>query len=402
MVENYKQKYEILIIDSIEAFLEIKDEWNYMLADNVNVCLTHEWISSWIDCFLNKDLKLCILIIKNKDGIRGIAPLVIKREKFLFLPISKIEFLSTSKYPDSPINLCPELDFIIKENHENIIQKIIEALSKYSWDILRFQPIYSESPSIIALEKCSKNYNYDILIKNAFESLVINTDITLDKYKTSLSKRLRKQLRYYENKFNELGKLEYVYLETKDDIKTYLPVVLDIEKRSWKWNRGVSINSIGYKNFFFHFPEKVSHFKWIHLWLLKLNNIFIAYDMNIKYNNTVINWKGSYDEKYSDYGPGQLLLQKELEFYISNGIKKFNMLWGSTLAKERWNPNKYLYKEVLIFRKNLYSRLLKLLLYKFKLFSLNRIFTSYKNRILRKLKIKSLKSELTRMDQINK
>lgn len=398
-IEN--NTYEIEIIRSIQELNTVKPIWNEIIKDNNNVCLTLEWISCWLKCFMDKNNSLKTIIIKKHNKPVAIAPFVIKKIKFLFFNFKVIEFVSMADYPDSPTNICPELDFIISSDAYQLIDKIFEEVIKEEWQFIRLHPIPKESKTIPELKDFTNKHNYKFFEREAFKSLIINTGKSWEDYTRSLSKRFRKQLRYYQNKFREIGELQFILFKSPAEINENLHHVLDIEKRSWKWQKGVSINSISYKNFFKEFPEQASHFEWVHLWLLKLNGEYIAYDLNICYKDKVINWKGSYDDRYSNFGPGQLLLEKELEFYIKNKTSEFNMLWGQTLAKERWNPENKSFSEIFIFKRTSYSTLLRILLINLNLYKINRIFQNYKKRIFRKLHIRSKKSELTRADQLN-
>lgn len=399
-MKNKNNTYDIRVIRSIQELNSIKPAWDEIVKHYNNVCLTTEWISCWLKCFVVDNTSIKILIVKKNNDVIAIAPLLLRKEKLIFLPYKKIEFISMADYPDSPTNLCPELDIIITPGYEDVLDKIFEELMKDDWHFIRLNPIPVESQTISEIKNFASNYNLKFVEQEAFKSLIIDTNRSWENYYQSLSKRFRKQLRYFQNKFKEIGEIKFVLFKSPTEIKENLHHVLDIEKRSWKWQKGVSINSIGYKNFFKEFPEQVCHLEWVHLWFLELNGKYIAYDMNICYRDKVINWKGSYDEKFSDFGPGQLLLEKELEYYMNNSISEFNMLWGRTLAKERWDPNNKSFSEIFIFKNNPYSILLKILLIDISFYKIIRIFKSYKNRILRKLKIKSQKSELTRADQL--
>lgn len=401
-MDNKYHKYSIEIIRNIEDLESLKSTWDELTKHNHNVYLTYEWVSFWLKCFLDKSSSIFIIIVKNGNQPIAIAPLLIKRGNISLIPYQKIEFISMADYPDSPTNLCAELDFIIPQANKEIIDLIIQELMKEKWNFIRLHPIPSESNTLIELKNSAKKNNLIFFEREAFQSLIINTAMKWDELKNLLSKGFKKSLRYFQNKIKELGDVDFILLKSKEEISDNLKHVFDIEQRSWKWNKGISINSVKYNNFFQEFPLYVSHLGWIHLWFLKLNDKYIAYDLGIFYKNRLICLKGSFDQKYADYGPGQLLLSKEIEYYTNNGITEYNMLWGDTIAKERWRPFKKSYTEVFIFKKNIYSIILKVLLLDLKFYLIYRIIEDYRKRLLRKLKIRTRNSELTRMDQIEK
>ncbi len=399
-MNNTIDKYKIKIIRNIDELDSIKSVWYELTKNNHNIHLTYEWVSCWLKCFLNEKSALYIVIVFDKDKPIAIAPFLIKRDNLLFFRYIKIEFISMDDYPDSPTNLCSELDFIIPQANDDILELIINELIKENWNFIRLNPIPSESNTLHELKKTANKNKLFYIDREAFKSLIVNTKTEWDEYKKLISRGMKKELRYHQNKLKELGKISPILLRGNEEINNSLKYILDIEQRSWKWDKGVSINSVKYNNFFQEFPESVSQLGWVHLWFLKLNDEYVAYDFNLCFKDRVICLKGSFDKRYSDYGVGQILLFNEIEYYIKNGFSEFNMLWGKTLAKERWKPINKSYTEVFIFKNDVYSTFLKVLLLNLKFYMIYRIIVDYKNRILRKLKVRTKKSALTRVDQL--
>lgn len=402
MAKTYKLNVEE--INTIEKFEMLRTEWNSIVENNPSygVCLTFEFMMLWWKLFEKPDKNLCILVIRKNEIIICIAPFIIVREKFLGMPVTKIEFISTAKYADSPTNITASLDFLIKEEHELVIYNIISYLNERvkGWHLIRLNPIPADSTTLNLLKKTTAAFNNKFISNEVFSTFNIKFPESLEKYFASLSKNFRKYLKTNEHKLQQIGTLNYRMVTSLDEILQMFPYVMEIEKRSWKWDKGVSLNSTAFNNFYKHFIDVGGRLGWIQLWLLQLNDKYIAYDYNILYKNSLIALKGGFDNEYKTYSPGQLLLAQEVKHYFSNGIREINMLWGHTVAKERWDPVADAYNEVFIFKNSVYSRILHFLFFSLSLYRIRRNINDLKKRLFRKLKIRLKSSEYTRVDQV--
>ncbi len=402
MDKTYKLNIEE--INTIEKFETLKAEWNSIVGSNQNygVYTTFEFMMLWWKLFEKPDKKLCLLVIKKENDIIGIAPFMIVHEKFLWMPTTKIEFISMARYPNSPASFTASLDILIKEHHEEVIHNIVSYLVQrvQGWHYIRLNPIPTHSATINLLKKTASANNYKFINHEAFSSIDIKLPETWEEYSASLSKNFRKYLKSNERKLQQLGSLTYKLITSHDELLQIFPMIMEIEKRSWKWNVGVSINSITYNDFYKRFADVGGKLGWIQLWVLQLDDEYIAYDYNILFKQTLINLKGSYDEAYNCYSPGQLLFAKEVQNCLNNGIRDINMLWGETVAKERWKPVAEVFNEVFIFKNSGYSRILYFLFFPLSLYTIRRKYMDFKNRLFRKLKIRLKNSEYTRVDQV--
>ena len=75
---------EIEIIEDFDRFLELEPVWNKTLTkSDIDIpFLTFEWFECWWRWYEN-DNALFIILVKEGEEILGIAPLMIKRIKFM-------------------------------------------------------------------------------------------------------------------------------------------------------------------------------------------------------------------------------------------------------------------------------------------------------------------------------
>jgi CelD/BcsL family acetyltransferase involved in cellulose biosynthesis len=406
-MENKNKEQHNFVIEEIrerDRLESIKHEWNALIHESYqpNFCSTYEWLTTWWDAQLRRDKRLLVLVIKDEHRIIGIIPFTIFRERFFFLPTIKIEFISMAPYADSPSNVSVALDFLLGERSEEIIKTVLKYLINHNetWHFIRLNPIPGNSPTIPILCKVADELKLPYRCKEVYANISIPINGSWEKYYSQLSKNFRKSLCNNSQTLSEVANLNYKMLTTETEIKEYYPIIMDVERRSWKWNVGISINSTSFNDFYNRFARIASNRGWLQLWLLQVNHKYIAYDYNIVFNNFILNLKASYDAEYKDYSPGNLLLAREIEHAFRSKMKSFNMLWGMTIQKRRWIPTNEPHYEIFVFKKTCYAQVLYFLFFTLSLNNGRRKLLDYRNRLLRKLKIRWKNSELTRIDQL--
>ncbi|MBI5021913.1 MAG: GNAT family N-acetyltransferase [Ignavibacteriales bacterium] len=397
--------YQIEALKSLEQLTAIRTDWDRLVKQvgTDSPCLTYEWLTTWWHCMKDDDKELIVLVIKKEGNIIGIAPFMLVKDRFLFLNIREIRFLSMSRYADSPSSITAAFDFITPNSNDDLFKAIIQFLKdNFHWHFIHLNPISGDSPNIEHVKIASRALGFINDAKVVFDNVILRISDSWPDYFKSLSRNFRKQLNAAQKKLNAVGKIDIQLYTTKSDLQYHMATLLDIEKRSWKWDVGISINSTAFRDFFYRLPGNCVGDVTIQLWLLSVAGKYIAYDYNILFNNSVVSLKGSYDSKYHLYSPGNILLAKEIEYAFEQKYNSINMLWGMTTAKQHWLPITKPYIEIVIFNKDWFSRFLFLVLVKMHFFTVRRIFQEYRDRLLRKFKIFLKNSELTRMDQLNR
>jgi CelD/BcsL family acetyltransferase involved in cellulose biosynthesis len=401
---NKSLGYQIEALTTLDELEEIRSTWdelvNQLHTDSPS--LTYGWLTTWWQCMKDDNKELIVLVIKKSGVTIGIAPFMLVKDRFLFLKIRKLEFLSMSRYADSPSNIAVTLDLIIPNNNSEITKAIFQFLkNNYKWHFIRLNPVSSDSPAIENFKVAALESGYHYNASVVFDHVILQITGSWQNYMKSLSKNFRKHLSGTEKKLKEKGLIAIELYTGKEELRLHMTTILDIEKRSWKWNIGVSINSIIFGNFFSRLIDLCADTGMIQLWLQRVGDKYIAYDYNILFHNSIVSLKGSYDSDYQSYSPGNILLAKEIEHAFEQKYDSINMLWGMTTTKQRWLPSTKPYYEIFIFNKQWFSQILFTLFIKMNLIPVERIVREYRNRLFRKLNIRLKNSELTRMDQLD-
>ncbi len=391
-------------VTDLNGFNQLEPVWNELLGQTgrPTVFLTFEWLATWWACHAGPRRRLCILVVREGSRILGIAPLMSVRKKVFGLPVRTIELLSMAEHADHPAACSGTLDFIVRERTEDVLDAMFTHLTRVrgEWQFLRFHPVPRASALIAFLDGRAERLGWRVRKRIVLANATARFDKGWDDYFRALPGRFRKQLRRKEALLRSLGSVEFRGSQTLGSGKDLFDEILDIERRSWKWRKGVSVNSAAYKGFYRAFADSANRKGWLRLWKLIVNGEEIAYDLCVEYGGEVQGLKKSYDARFRRFSPGTILEWKMFEEFVRNGAKAINVLWGNVEHKRQWAPQWDQQYEVILGADEWYARFLSVLLYSLSLDRVHRVTLELTKRVMRKTGIHWAQSELTRSDQL--
>ncbi|WP_410970048.1 hypothetical protein, partial [Salmonella sp. SAL4458] len=87
-------EWTIEVVTDYADFLALEPAWNTLVqrAGIDHPFLTHEWIRTWWDCF-GGERQLHIVLVKARDELVAIAPLMLGAERMYGLHVRQLEFI---------------------------------------------------------------------------------------------------------------------------------------------------------------------------------------------------------------------------------------------------------------------------------------------------------------------
>lgn len=291
----------------------------------------------WFQAFVNNFEKEIRLITVRKAGkLRAVLPLVIKKEKLHGIPVRKLA--GVFNLQSQRFDLIHGAD----ENEKNEILKILweEIKKQPKWDVFEIRLVPKES-WLADLLKIAESENHQTGIWEMDGAPFVELPQGVDKEKLieehfgSLKKHFRQELKRRLRRLQEIGKVEFTSARnySPDLIKRYL----ELEMRSWKGRRGTAAacdvrREKLHDDFAFAAAEKDA----LYIYELKLDGKTIAMSINLRYGRKTVFWKTSFDENYSRYSPGNLVIREFLMDCIKNGSSELDMLSPATDYKKVW------------------------------------------------------------------
>ena len=184
---------------------------------------------------------------------------------------------------------------------------------------------------------CQINQKFDVGITRLPESWA--------DFEMSLSKNCRKRTRSELKRLSQQGtlRLEVVVGSQPGELASNLREAFDIEQRGWKGKSGSAIVSRPHvRTFFLNSAQSINKTGQFRLFLLRLNDQAIAFDLGEEIGSLYRSWKISYLPEFADYSPGHVLNQLVIRHFIENtSIKICDSVGPLTAAIRRWSNDQY-------------------------------------------------------------
>ena len=251
-------------------------------------------------------------------------------------------------------------DFVVQPEY---LDEFVEGVLPFLFDRLKCKQarltLPSGSPSALVLRQWSASRGVNFGSELGHRHAVLKVEETWEKYLKSLGKKYVDSCRRLERKLDEAGKWS-VSCE-KVESQALVDKVLEVDRKSWKqeWrkNRGEAEDRdlAGILNYYRYEPR--SRFCPL-VWLLELNGKPIAFASVVILGGVAYQPKASYDESYSDLGPGKVLDMMMFRALFESGSVSHLEFFAFYDYMKEWAPEVKSRETVLIEN---YGRLYELL-----------------------------------------
>lgn len=351
---------DIQLITQREDVMGLESAWHELSEESLcsDLFTSFDWMSTWWDC-LGADMQLMVFVLWA-GSIIGIVPLMKVRKFFWKFPYDEVYLLSATANPFSPRAFAGSLDFLIRNGfaaeHERFIRYLLTSFK--GWNYLKLHPLPENSPSLAIFRRIADEMPQDIAITRVFENACINADGPWDEYYAGRSSVFRKNNDRRYRRLMELHRTEFIEYRRPTEMDQALTDILTIERKSWKAKEGVTIDDPRNRDFYFSLVRKFSEKEMTRIWVLKIDGIPAAYDLNIQQGKCIKSLKSSYNEDLSVLSPGIILNYVMYQQLFQEGIQCIDLLFGNLAYKQRWSNSMVPHYGVYLKHHNLYTRVI--------------------------------------------
>lgn len=294
----------VSVINSLDQMLEIRDDWDALADQCRNPLLDFDWHYVCADV-LHKADRLHIVIHRNASGrATAIAPLVLNQKK-------QIEFLGSSVlFEPSDILFVDVL----------ALSAIFENLSDSKYPIHLTRMPRSRADSCARMQRGIRS---GLWLRNpAADAPALVLGKAWDEFFGSLSSKRRNDFRRAVKRSRSLGTVTFeCHAPTADRVSDLLQTAFDIEDNGWKGRNGSSLKrSPGLRNFFERYSEKAARQGTIRIFFQKIGGEYAAMGICVEKYDSLWFLKIGYDERFSKYSPGVLLLMNIVRHSCETGL----------------------------------------------------------------------------------
>jgi CelD/BcsL family acetyltransferase involved in cellulose biosynthesis len=188
-------EYRADIISNLEDWERIREPWNALLEKSAcnNIFLTWEWLHSWVECFLDDQRELFIVVVYEGEAIVGIAPWYIRKIPKGICSIRQIEFIGTpeagSDYLDVPMKKWREKEVT------RFLYDLLHGESASRWDCLRLHDVPSNSLFLLHFLNRVREAGKYAAVRDASYCPLSNLPATEEEFFSGLSSRRGQRFR---------------------------------------------------------------------------------------------------------------------------------------------------------------------------------------------------------------
>lgn len=349
-----KQPLVTQIIKDYTSFMQTKEMWNDLLKDEFveSLWLRHEWFDSWWQAF-GSSRRMFIPIVGRENRPVMILPLMIEKTRLKFINANVLKFIENG--------ITPRCNFVAAELQPDYFRQLWQALEERAkiWDLALLENIPTDSSGYKLFKSFLQDEGIGFLEEQARMSPYIDLEAGWEDYLQNLGREMRRNIKRARKRITEEGEFSVVEISKIGEISKYVEICFDISKRSWKGSQGKDLGGKSNRREFYEkFSAIASQQGWLSIWLLKVAEKYIAFEMHLRCGDEVLPLAADFDLTYKRSSPGVALRSLILERLASRGLRRYD--FGGTVYayKMQWTKQVRPHARFWIFNRRLTSRLL--------------------------------------------
>jgi CelD/BcsL family acetyltransferase involved in cellulose biosynthesis len=321
------------VIASSAELANLKPVWDRLVTESplTHPFMTHEWISTWWECF-GDNSELCILLVRANGDPIAIAPLMRTTERVYGRQVRTLQFPANDH-----TNRC---DVIVTTRAGDAYAAIWNFLMSESamWDMVVLRELPADS---LTLEELTRRAEQDGVLWGRWQSELspfASLNTRWDHYVESLPTKHRANLRNRWKRLFALGRVGFETVSAGPALADALDEGFRIEGAAWKERAGSAIRcQPDVHRFYSLFAERASKRGWLQLQFLKVDDRRIGFAYCVAYRNRMYLLRPGFDPAYASYSPVNLLCCHALRDACACGFSAYDFLGANEDWKRQWS-----------------------------------------------------------------
>lgn len=325
---------QLEIIQNIAKLALLEDEWNNLLRNSASHVpfLRHEYLTAWWQTLGGGEWShgdLYVICGRNEDGqLRAIAPLFLTENPDGEPGLMLLGSIEISDY----------LDFIVRpEDMPQFFSRVLEHLASDAaptWETLDLYNILENSPTLAILKNSSEAIGWDFQQARLQHSPYIPLPGDWETYLSSIDKKQRHEIRRKIRRLEDSGENYGWYIVQEGasldkEIEDFLNLMgQDPAKQAFltdKMRRQINQTA-----------RAAFQHGWLQLAFLEISGEKAAGYLNFDYDNHIWVYNSGWDNRFSNFSPGWVLLGYLLEWAIAHRRTSFDFMRGDEEYKYRF------------------------------------------------------------------
>lgn len=190
---NAAEGITCLVYSSFEEAKELQKLWDSFVAEaGGDIFLTYDWCRIWWKYYGGKNRILKVFVFSQSGKIVGVIPLFFEKLWMGLVYVRVIKFVG-SDYSSKPFNLPVRTDCIF-----SVIQKLLEVVSEYKWDVIHIgwiAGLYADFNRLLeACHNCPEKH-YHVEVKENTVQMYVKLAEDWNSHLNTLKSRQRRNIR---------------------------------------------------------------------------------------------------------------------------------------------------------------------------------------------------------------
>ncbi len=321
-------------ITTESEFMALAPAWNELaIKNNYSVFHYHEWfVAAWQ--WQDKSSILCIYCVFQANRLIGIFPLICRTQHYKKIPFQQLQFLTV---PDT--QFC---DLIVAQDQAlPALSECFKALAQTPivWDKLQLD--------YLTVQSTLYQHHPTLSVKSAFpiQCQIINQHEyvqcmgTFQDYYQQRTKKFIKSHRNIHNRWKNQKNWSIHHYRTvsANQLDVLLAQWKTLVNHSWKKSTDTTLLSAKPRAFLHRLSHAAIQQQWFSLFVLSLNNTWIACEYQLHIHNQCFALRSDYHADYQHLSPGDFLQHAILKAcFESNTCHAYYFGPGLNPYKKRW------------------------------------------------------------------
>jgi CelD/BcsL family acetyltransferase involved in cellulose biosynthesis len=312
-------------VGGLDGLRRLAPDWNRLVeqASVPDFFQTWEWVQSWLEVFCEPERLVALLV---RDGTRLVAV-------FPILGLLQPRWWSGSRF-FTPVNKqTPQSGLLHSGPAGETVRAVLGHLRSTRRRVsLTFPSCPAGSPVFQGLIETAAELGWGVTTTQMRNSPRLRITTDWASYLATRPKRVRKEWERKRRRLEEAGHVEFEIV-TGGEIARAMDEVLEIERHSWKEDRGTSFTAEeGLDRFYGTLARRCAERGWLRLHLLRIDGRPAAFTFAVSYAGELLALKTSYDSRLRGASPGIVLMLHAVEQAFAEGMTSVNLLGDAS----RW------------------------------------------------------------------
>lgn len=295
-------------IRELEELLKYSEAWKALSEEIENPLFSINWFIAGTKGFENTSQLKMSLVQTEEDQLKAVAPLATKGKIFPHL-----EILGSSILREPGGFLYDDIDSL----------KILIRRLLGSNEPLFLSKLYHNSAEVKLIEKEIKDRNSINVSREYSQIPYVDTIDGWDNIRRNTSSSKRANFRRLDRKIAKEGKVDFqVISPDPDNFQKYLNDLMEVEAANWKGKMGTAVKTHdALRKFFEELAYLMASEGRLRLIFLSVDETPIAAQYAIEQSNRLWILKIGYDERWSNFSPGTLLMDKVVKYCFDKDLE---------------------------------------------------------------------------------